>query len=197
MIDSNTPILIRGERFVPYLSADRVQARVAELAAALDRDYAGTRPVFVCVLSGAFLFFADLLRRVTLDAEVDFLKLASYRDEKSTSGRVHLEKDLSHDVAGRDLILVEDIVDTGVSVDFMKKLLATKNPASVKFVTLLHKPAATHIAHALDYVGFEIPPRFVVGYGLDYAGHARSLPSVYICDEGGPHDGATIPQAIT
>ncbi len=80
MIDSNTPILIRGERFVPYLSADRVQARVAELAAALDRDYAGTRPVFVCVLSGAFLFFADLLRRVTLDAEVDFLKLASYRD---------------------------------------------------------------------------------------------------------------------
>lgn len=197
MIDSSTPILIRGERFVPYIPAARVQARVAELATVIDRDYAGTRPVFVCVLSGAFLFFADLLRHLALDAEVDFLKLASYGDAKRSAGTVRLEKDLSHDVSGKHVLLVEDIVDTGVSVDFMKKLLASKNPASVKFVTLLHKPAAAHIAHSLDYVGFEIPPRFVVGYGLDYAGHGRTLPSVYICDDGASHDAPVAPTAHT
>lgn len=176
---------IKGDRFVPFIPVDELQARISALAADIDREMEGRSPIFICVLNGAFMFFADLVRQITIDCEVDFLKLSSYGESKISSGEVQLVKDLSCEVEGRHIVLVEDIVDTGFSIDFMKKWIQKKNPASLKIVTLLHKPASTKIAHTLDYVGFEIPPRFVVGFGLDYAQKARNLPAIYILDDGG------------
>ncbi len=173
-------IEIKGDRFVPYIPIDRLQGRISELAAEINRDMEGKAPIFICVLNGAFMFFADLVRQITIDCEVDFLKLSSYGASKISSGQVELVKDLSCEVTDRHIVLIEDIVDTGYSIDFMKKWIEKKNPASLKIVTLLHKPASTKIAHNLDYVGFEIPPQFVVGFGLDYAQKARNLPAIYI-----------------
>ncbi|MFA6233228.1 MAG: hypoxanthine phosphoribosyltransferase [Bacteroidota bacterium] len=173
-------IEIKGDAFVPYLTVDRLQERISDMAAQINREMAGKTPIFICVLNGAFMFFADLVRQVTIDCEVDFLKLSSYGEEKISTGQVRLVKDLSCEVEGRHIVLVEDIVDTGYSIDFMKNWIEKKNPASLKIVTLLHKPASTKIAHTLDYVGFEIPPQFVVGFGLDYAQKARNLPAIYI-----------------
>lgn len=180
-------ITIQGDEFVPYIPLDRLQTRITELAGQINREMEGQSPIFICVLNGAFMFFADLVRQVTIDCEVDFMKLSSYGEKKISSGEVRLVKDLSCQVEGRNIVLVEDIVDTGYSIDYMKKWIAEKNPASLKIVTLLHKPESTKIAHALDYVGFEIPPRFVVGFGLDYAQKARNLPAIYILDGASEH----------
>ncbi|MBR9976034.1 MAG: hypoxanthine phosphoribosyltransferase [Bacteroidetes bacterium] len=175
-------ITIQGDEFIPYISLERLQSRISELAGQINREMEGQTPIFICVLNGAFMFFADLVRQITIDCEVDFMKLSSYGERKISSGEVRLVKDLSCQVEGRNIVLVEDIVDTGFSIDYMKKWIAEKHPASLKIVTLLHKPESTKIAHALDYVGFEIPPRFVVGFGLDYAQKARNLPAIYILD---------------
>jgi hypoxanthine phosphoribosyltransferase len=180
--DSNRHVLVNGERFVPYITSDVLQQRVVELADIINRDYDGKKPILICVLNGAFMFFADLVRHVRIDCEVDFLRLSSYGARKITSGTVRLLKDLSCEAEGRHIVLVEDIVDTGVSLDFMKKLIAEKRPASRAIATLLHKPTQTRIAHDLDYVGFVIPPAFVIGYGLDYGQQARNLPEVYMLD---------------
>ena len=190
-VDIPPHIDIKGDRFIPYITVGDLQQRIADLAANINRDLAGETPIFICVLNGAFMFFADLVRQVTIDCEVDFLKLSSYGEKKISSGNVELVKDLNCEVEGRNIVLVEDIVDTGYSIDFMKKWIQRKNPASLKIVTLLHKPASTKIAHALDYVGFEIPPQFVVGFGLDYAQKARNLPAIYILDGNGTTDTQT------
>ena len=176
-------VMVNGERFVPYITRNRIQTRVAELASDLNRSFDGKRPIFICVLNGAFMFFADLVRHITIECEVDFLRLSSYGDKKISSGNVKLLKDLACDAKGRNIVLVEDIVDTGISLDFMKKLIAAKNPASLTIVTMLHKPERTQIAHELGYIGFVVPPQFVIGYGLDYAQQARNLPEVYILDD--------------
>lgn len=173
---------IKGDHFIPFIDAARIQERIREIAADVNREMQGQTPIFICVLNGAFMFFADLVRQITIDCEVDFLKLSSYGEKKISSGNVQLVKDLNCEVEGRNIVIVEDIVDTGYSIDFMKKLIAKKNPASLKIVTLLHKPSSTKIRHTLDYVGFEIPTKFVVGYGLDYAQKARNLPAIYILD---------------
>ena len=178
-------IEIKGDRFVTFISAEQLHARIRVMAAQMNSDMDGNTPIFICVLNGAFMFFADLVRQITINCEVDFLKLSSYGESKISTGAVQLVKDLSCEVEGRHIVLVEDIVDTGYSIDFMKKWIEKKNPASLKIVTLLHKPASTKIAHALDYVGFEIPPRFVIGFGLDYAQKARNLPAIYILDGDG------------
>ncbi|MBR9977048.1 MAG: hypoxanthine phosphoribosyltransferase [Bacteroidetes bacterium] len=183
-------IEIRGDRFVPYLPVHRLQRRISELAAEISRDAHEQTPIFICVLNGAFMFFADLVRQIDVDCEVDFLKLSSYGERKISSGEVELIKDLNCEVEGRHIFLVEDIVDTGNSIDFMKKWIGKKNPASIKIVTLLHKPTNTKISNELDYVGFEIPPRFVIGFGLDYAQKARNLPAIYILDGNGSSNNA-------
>jgi hypoxanthine phosphoribosyltransferase len=182
---SSRHVIVNGERFVPYLTTDTIQARVAELAAIINTDYEGKKPILICVLNGAFMFFADLVRQVRIECEVDFLRLSSYGARKISSGTVRLLKDLSCEAEGRHILLVEDIVDTGVSLDFMKKLIAEKRPASLAIATLLHKPTQTRIPHELDYVGFVIPPAFVIGYGLDYGQQARNLPEVYMLDAPG------------
>ena len=181
-VDIPAQVEIQGDRFVPYLTAESIQQRIAELAKSMNSDLEGQTPIFICVLNGAFMFFADLVRQITIDCEVDFLKLSSYGEKKISSGNVELVKDLNCEVDGRNIVLVEDIVDTGYSVEFMKKWIQRKNPASLKIVTLLHKPESTKVPHVLDYVGFEIPKKFVVGFGLDYAQKARNLPAIYILD---------------
>jgi hypoxanthine phosphoribosyltransferase len=172
-------ITINNDRFTLYLSEEQIQKRVKELAAQINKDYKGKVPIFIGILNGSFIFFSDLVREISLDCEVDFLKLSSYGDAKISSGQVTLLKDLNCQVNGRDIIVVEDIVDSGLSMDFMKKLVMRENPASFRVVTLLLKKSVSKVSFPIDYVGFEIPPEFVIGYGLDYAQKVRNLKSIY------------------
>jgi hypoxanthine phosphoribosyltransferase len=172
-------ITVNGDRFVVMISEARIKRRVKQLARQLSRDYRKTVPVFIGVLNGSFIFFADLIRDVTIDCEVDFLKLSSYGDAKISSGNVRLLKDLSCQVENRDVVIVEDIVDSGLSMDYIQRLILNQNPKSFKIVTLLYKPEAAKSDIHLDYVGFSIPRDFVIGYGLDYAQRERNLREIY------------------
>ncbi|RMH50016.1 MAG: hypoxanthine phosphoribosyltransferase, partial [Bacteroidetes bacterium] len=166
-----------------FLDEATIQARVRELGRQISADYAGRRPILIGVLNGAFMFLADLMRAIDIDCEVDFLKLSSYGAQKVSSGQVQELKRIDADVRGRDVLIVEDIVDTGLSMHYMQRLLEAHEPASVRTVTLLHKPDATRNDVQLDYVAFEIPNLFVIGYGLDYGQLARNLREIYILDE--------------
>jgi hypoxanthine phosphoribosyltransferase len=172
-------ITINNDRFTLYLSEEQIHARVKELAARLNSDYSGKVPIFIGILNGSFIFFADLIREISVDCEVDFLKLSSYGDAKISSGQVRLLKDLNCQVQGRDIVVVEDVVDSGISIDFMKQLVMKENPSSFRVVTLLLKKSVAKVDFPIDYVGFEIPPEFVIGYGLDYAQKVRNLKSIY------------------
>lgn len=172
-----------GEHFSIYLKEEKLQERVAELGQELTEQYKDKDPIFIGVLNGAYIFLSDLMRHVEIPCEVDFLKLSSYGDEKVSSGQVTDLKDIDADIEGRNVILVEDIVDTGLSMKYLVDKLQKKNPASIATVTLLHKTEATHHDVQLDYVGFQIPTLFVLGYGLDYAQEGRNLSQIYILDE--------------
>ncbi|MCK5571219.1 MAG: hypoxanthine phosphoribosyltransferase [Bacteroidetes bacterium] len=172
-------IRVNGEVFVQMISERRIKDRVRELAEEISKDYAGTVPVFIGVLNGSFIFFADLIRDVSVDCEVDFLKLSSYGDAKISSGDVRLLKDLNCEVEGRDIIIVEDVVDSGLSMDYIKNLIWQQNPKSFRIVTLLYKRDSVKSGILPDYVGFTIPSDFVIGYGLDYAQKERNLRSIY------------------
>jgi hypoxanthine phosphoribosyltransferase len=176
-------VFYRGDRFRRYLDEDRLQARVAEIGRQITRDYADTTPILVSVLNGAFMFTADRMRAIDTDCEIDFIKLSSYGAAKVSSGEVHELKSVDADLKGRDVLIVEDIVDTGLSMEFMKARLREHDPASLRVATLLHKPEATEPDLTLDYVGFRIPDLFVIGYGLDYGQLARNLGDIYILDE--------------
>ena len=176
-------VTVQGERFRRYLSAERIQERVAEMGRTITRDYMDTTPILVSVLNGAFMYTADLMRAIDTDCEIDFIKLSSYGDAKVSSGEVHELKSVDADLEDRDILIVEDIVDTGLSMEFMKGRLAEHDPASLRVATLLHKPTATQPDLRLDYVGFRIPDLFVIGYGLDYGQLARNLSDIYILDE--------------
>lgn len=161
------------------ISERRIKAKVKQLAGKISKDYKGTIPVFIGILNGSFIFFADLIREVTIDCEVDFLKLSSYGDAKISSGNVKLLKDLNCQVEGRDIIIVEDIVDSGLSMEYIKNLIMHQNPKSFRIVTLLYKKDSVKIPLQIDYIGFTIPGDFVLGYGLDYAQRWRNLKAVY------------------
>ncbi|MBI2618877.1 MAG: hypoxanthine phosphoribosyltransferase [Ignavibacteriales bacterium] len=178
-------VIVNSERFDLYLSEEQIQKRVLELAAELNKDYTGKVPIFIGVLNGSFIFFADLIREISVDCEVDFLKLSSYGDAKISSGNVTLLKDLNCEVRERDIVIVEDIVDSGLSIEFIKKLVLRENPNSFRVVTLLFKKSVAKINFPLEYVGFEIPPEFVIGYGLDYGQKVRNLRSIYRLSGGG------------
>jgi hypoxanthine phosphoribosyltransferase len=173
----------RSDRFRRYLHADTIQSRVEEMGEQITKDYADTTPILVSVLNGAFMYTADLMRAIDTDCEIDFIKLSSYGAAKVSSGEVHELKSVDADLEDRDVLIVEDIVDTGLSMDFMKDRLREYNPASLRVATLLHKPAATEPDLTLDYIGFQIPDLFVIGYGLDYGQLARNLSDIYILDE--------------
>ena len=179
-------IKVNGDLFVVMISERRIKARVHQLARALNRDYRGKVPVFIGVLNGSFIFFADLIREISVGCEIDFMKLSSYGDAKISSGNVRMLKELNCPVEGRDIIIVEDIVDSGLSMEYIKSLILKQNPASFRIVTLLYKKDAVKTNLRLDYVGFEIPRDFVIGYGLDYAQRERNLKAIYRLREPAP-----------
>jgi hypoxanthine phosphoribosyltransferase len=174
------PITVNGDNFIVYISEDQIKERIKELAKRLNEDYKDKLPIFIGVLNGSFIFLSDLIREITIDCEIDFLKLSSYGDRKISSGDVRLLKDLNCQIEGRHIVIVEDIVDSGLSINYMEKLINIHNPESLRVVTLLHKERNVKLNINLDYVGFKIPDKFVIGYGLDYAQKARNLKSIYI-----------------
>lgn len=172
-----------GELFKVFLTKDDIQNRISELGVELDRDFADKKPIFIGILNGAFIFLADLMRCVSIPCEVDFYKLSSYGDEKVSSGNVIQRKDIDAHIEGRHIILVEDIVDTGLSINYILNVVKQKNPASVSIVSLLCKKESIKYHVDVDYIGFEIPSKFVLGYGLDYAQEGRNLAQIYVLDE--------------
>lgn len=160
------------------ISEEELARRVRELGEAITRDYADRNLAVVAVLKGAFVFLADLVRHIDLDCTVDFLALSSYGDEQETSGVVGMALDLTSPIAGRDLLLVEDIVDSGLTMKYLLDNMQTRHPASIRVCTLLHKPARLRVEVPIDYKGFTIEDRFVVGYGLDDAQRCRNLPYI-------------------
>jgi len=174
---------VGNEKFVTLLSEETIQSRIKELGEQITLDYNGKLPIFIGVLNGSFLFLADLVRQVNIHHEIDFFKLSSYGDEKISSGAVKLIKELNADISERHIIIVEDIVDTGLSIKYINDMLKKYNPASVKVATLLVKPDSLKYKTKIDYIGFEIPNEFVIGYGLDYAQKFRNLKSIYALSE--------------
>ena len=162
------------------LSAEEIQARTAELGAQISKDFDGREPLFVGVLKGCFVFMADLMRSVTIPCSVDFMAVSSYGGGTSTSGKVKMLKDVSVDLRGRHVVILEDILDSGVTLSHVCAHLREMGPASLKICTLLDKPSRRQTDVKADYVGFTIPNEFVVGYGLDYDEHYRNLPYVGI-----------------
>ena len=171
-------IKVHDKTFETYLSEDAILKRVKEMAAAINKDYAGRRPLFIVILNGSFMFAADVFKYLTIEAEICFIKLASYKGMKS-SGKVVTSIGLEEDLFGKEVIILEDIVDTGKTLHNFLPKLVHQQPKSLKIAALLHKPEATEYPLTLDYVGFVIPNKFVVGYGLDYDGLGRNLKEIY------------------
>ncbi|MBA2500893.1 MAG: hypoxanthine phosphoribosyltransferase [Chitinophagaceae bacterium] len=171
-------ITIHDKQFETYISAEEIQQKVKQIAEAINTDYAGKMPLFIPVLNGAFMFAADLFKYINIPAEVSFIKLASYKGMKS-SGNVITAIGLDYDLYNRDVVIVEDIVDTGKTLNKFLPSLEHQQPASLKIAALLHKPEATIYPLSIAYTGFIIPNKFVVGYGLDYDGQGRNLKEIY------------------
>jgi hypoxanthine phosphoribosyltransferase len=162
------------------ITSDRIQSRVAQLGEQITRDYAGRRPVIVCVLKGSFVFAADLARHIRLPLRIEFLGLRSYGSGTASCGVVQITQDLTTPIGGDDVLVVEDIVDSGLTSAYLLELLATRSPNSVRLCALLHKPARVKKPVRIDYLGFTIEDAFVVGYGLDHAQQYRHLPDLMV-----------------
>jgi hypoxanthine phosphoribosyltransferase len=171
-------ISIHDKTFKSFLSEEEIHEKVVQMAAALTRDYAGKKPIFIAILNGAFVFAADLFKCLNIDAEISFIKLASYKGMKS-SGQVLTAIGLDIELFNRHVVILEDIVDTGKTLHEFLPQLWHQQPASLKIVALLHKADAKAFPVTVDYVGFEIPDKFVVGYGLDYNGLGRNTAAIY------------------
>ncbi|HEX4512187.1 MAG TPA: hypoxanthine phosphoribosyltransferase [Polyangiaceae bacterium] len=171
-----------SERIVTMLPREEIQKRVQELGAEITNDYKDGSLVLICVLKGSFVFAADLMRAIDLPLRVDFLGVRSYGEGTETSGVVQITQDLSRPIEHEDIILVEDIVDTGLTIAHLMDLLRTRNPRSVKVCSLLHKPSRARIQVKVDYLGFTIEDKFVVGYGLDFAEKHRNLPFIGVVE---------------
>jgi hypoxanthine phosphoribosyltransferase len=169
---------IHDKKFTPFLTAQQLETRIEALGARISEDYNSRRPLLLVLLNGAFMFAAELVKHINIDCEIQFIKLASYHGTQS-SGEVQTLIGLSQSLGGRAVIIVEDIVDTGITLQRLIPELWAQQPQSVAVCTLLHKPEALTVPLSLDYVGFEIPNNFVVGYGLDYDGLGRNLPEIY------------------
>lgn len=171
-------IQVHDKQFEPYLAANTISERIRSLAAQLSADYSGKKPLFIAILNGSFMFASDLFKELTIDAEICFIKLASYKGTKST-GHVITAIGMDMDIFGREVVILEDIVDTGKTLSEFLPQLKHQQPSSMKIVALLHKPEATVFPIKIDYLGFSIPNKFVVGYGLDYDGLGRNIREIY------------------
>jgi hypoxanthine phosphoribosyltransferase len=176
-------ITLKDKNFDTYLTEESIQEKVREIASAINRDYQEKKPLFIAILNGSFMFASDLFKHLTIDAEISFIKLASYRGMRS-SGNVITAIGLDQDLIGREIIVVEDIVDTGRTLTQFLPKLHHQQIKSLRIAALLHKPEATQYPLDIDYVGFTIPNKFVVGYGLDYDGLGRNLKEIYQLAEG-------------
>ncbi len=161
------------------ISEEELQAKVKEIGAKISADYQGKTPIFVGVLKGCFIFMSDLVRSVSINCSMDFMAVSSYSGTKTT-GAVKINKDLSEDICGKDVIIVEDILDSGITLNYLKHYLMVREPASIRIVTLMDKPSRRKADVYADYSCFEVPDAFVVGYGLDYNEKYRNLPYVGI-----------------
>ncbi len=171
-------IRVHDKQFEPYLTSEEIAIRIKMVAQQINADYAGKKPLFIAILNGSFMFASDLFKEITIDAEICFIKLASYKGSKST-GHVITAIGLDMDIIGREVIVIEDIVDTGKTLSEFLPQIHHQQPASVKIVALLHKPDAMVYPVKIDYLGFSIPNKFVVGYGLDYDGLGRNIREIY------------------
>jgi hypoxanthine phosphoribosyltransferase len=169
---------VHDKEFEPYLSAEKIAEKIQGLALRMNRDYAGKKPLFIAILNGAFMFASDLFKGISIEAEISFIKLASYKGTKS-SGQVITAIGLDMDLIGRHVVILEDIVDTGKTLHVFLPQLVNQQPASLKVAALLHKPEATVYPIPVDYLGFDVPKKFLLGYGLDYDGLGRNIPSIY------------------
>ncbi len=160
------------------IPTDRLQQRIREMGEQIARDYAGRRPELICVLKGAMIFLSDLARAIDLNLTFDYIAVSSYGKEKTSSGEVKIVKDLDEPLQGRDIILVEDILDTGLTLSYLVNSFKARGATSIKIATLLNKPERRKVEVHADYIGFDIPDKFVVGYGLDYAERYRNLPYI-------------------
>ncbi len=175
-------ITVKDKSFKPYISEEDLQASVRKVASKINNDYKDGTPIFLGILNGSFMFFGDLLKSIDLECTVSFIKLASYEGTNST-GEVNELIGLKENIEGKDIILVEDIVDTGNTLVKLHEILSKKKARSIKIATLLYKPEAYKKHHPIDYVGMEIPNDFVLGYGLDYDGLGRNLSSIYVLND--------------
>lgn len=179
----DTKVKVNGLSFVPYLKREEIDRQVKRVASELRRDLAGTEPLFLCVLNGAFMFAADLIREVGInEGKINFVRYSSYSGTSST-GKVKEILGLTEDIEGKDVVIIEDIVDTGLTAEMMMADLRSRNPRSIRFVTLLHKPESSKTGFKPDYAAFEIPPKFIIGYGLDLDGKVRNLADIYVIDD--------------
>ncbi|MFQ6003666.1 MAG: hypoxanthine phosphoribosyltransferase [Candidatus Zixiibacteriota bacterium] len=165
------------------ISKNRLKRKVKELASQISRDYKDKNPILVGILKGSFVFLADLAREIKIPHQIDFISVASYGSRKKASGVVRLLKDLSTNIEGRDVIIVEDIIDSGLTLNYIRNNLLTRNPKSLEIVTLLYKKKRRMVKIPIKYVGFSIPNSFVVGYGLDYDEQYRNLPYIVKFEE--------------
>lgn len=169
---------VHDKEFIPYITSKEIQKQVARVAGEINKDYQGKKPLFIAILNGAFIFAADLFKQIHVEAEICFIKLASYKGVKST-GKVITAIGLDAELFNRHVIIVEDIVDTGKTLSQFLPQLEHQHPASLKVASLLHKPSATVHHIKIDYLGFTIPDKFVLGYGLDYDGLGRNIKEIY------------------
>ena len=171
-------IEVQHKKFTPYITVQQIADQINKLAADINRDYADKRPLFIAILNGSFMFASDLFKELTIEAEICFIKLASYKGTKS-SGQVITAIGLDMDLFGRDIVILEDIIDTGKTLSTFIPQLQHQQPHSLKVCSMLHKPEATEYPITIDYLGFTVPDKFLLGYGLDYDGLGRNLPEIY------------------
>ena len=175
-------IQVHDKTFVPYISGEEIMDKVKALAAQLSNDYKDKRPLFISILNGSFMFSSDLFKHLTIEAEICFIKLASYKGTKS-SGQVITAIGLDTDITGRNIVILEDIIDTGKTMNQFLPQVYNQQPASLKIAVLLHKPEASVFPLHINYTCFTIPNKFVLGYGLDYDGLGRNLPELFQLQE--------------
>ena len=171
-------IRVHDKEFKPYISAEKISEEVKRVASEINKDYAGKKPLFIAILNGSFMFAADLFKEINIEAEICFIKLASYKGTKS-SGQVITAIGLDVDLVGREIIVIEDIVDTGNTLTKFLPQIHHHHPASLKIAALLHKPEAMVHPIKIDYLGFSVPNKFLLGYGLDYDGLGRNIKEIY------------------